>query len=290
MTTNSLLTRFTDDFSGDTLDSSRWTILQMSGKSNISVGEKTAKIRAVTPAKAGPGVMAYGGIATTTRQFNPGLKGTNLFEVGFVDYTHDDEFLNKYLTFDGAASDREDPASGLYLMGFCLAIGTFQGLVGSEPDRGKERVAHRVVQIHCDLFSRFGLGFCLNRNLLPGEKEKYPIFDNKNKEHMALARAGRTLDCPHVTIPGNSVSLAIRHNPSGDNIPWGHRWGLMIGDNGNTLSWLLDGKVMDTVNISDFFSSSPGCVAEGAYATIVAAGSYRENVWKIADVRIKTSE
>jgi hypothetical protein len=48
----------------------------------------------------------------------------------------------------------------------------------------------------------------------------------------------------------------------------------------------MDGKVMDTVDISGFFSSSPGRVADGAYAVISGGSSFQQNVWSVADLRI----
>lgn len=234
--------------------------------------------------------MAYCGFATKNRLFAPHLAGVNLLELALTDYTHQGPFLNKYLAADGAPSAREDPLCGNYLMGFCLAIGTFRGLVGTGPvsrDVPVETVRDRVVQIHFDWWSKAGLLFCLNRNVIASDKGRIRIWgSDDDKERL---RKQQPVQCPVITIPGNSVSLAVRKDPAGDGIAWGHRYGLLLADDGNTLSWLLDGNVMDTVDIFGFFSSSPGCVADGAYATIVGGGSYQHNVWSVTDLRICTN-
>ena len=56
------------------------------------------------------------------------------FEITLVGYTHDGAHLNRYLASDGSEAEVEDPLLGVFRMGFCLAIGGFRGLVGSESD------------------------------------------------------------------------------------------------------------------------------------------------------------
>ena len=124
------------------------------------------------------------------------------------------------------------------------------------------------------------------------------IWDTKN--HNDGTRAGREKDAalirdsthlalpyPHVTYP--CVALAIRRNPVGDNVGWGHRYGLVLTDDGKTLSWTLDGRAMDTVDISGYFGSSPGCVADGAYAFIGHGGGFRRSKITLSDVKIHVS-
>ena len=48
------------------------------------------------------------------------------------EYVHSGEFINKYLTINGAPCDVEDPVGGLYLMGWGMTLGNFKGFVGSE--------------------------------------------------------------------------------------------------------------------------------------------------------------
>ena len=275
-----------DGFTGD-LDTNIWTTDMARVGGSVTAGGGTARIRADTDAAPGPGVMAYSGFASRNRVFTPDLAGTNVFEITLLDYSHEGEFLNKYLTADGAPSDHEDPWSGNYSMGFCLAIGTFQGLVGSgpvSPAIPPEEITGRVVQIHFDWYSVAGLSYCLNRSVMAGDIGRYRVWGSD--EDKAEWRRRKAIDCPVVTDPGNSVSLAVNHNPLGDNIGWGHRYGLRLTDDANTLSWSLDGKVMDAVDITGFFGSSPGCVADGAYVTIVGGASYARNVWAVADVRV----
>ena len=276
-----------DSFSGD-LDPSTWTtdIATWPG-GTVDAGNGTARLVATASSPPGPGVMAYCGFSSVGRQFTPHLSGTNLLEVTLTDCAYSGPFLNKHLTADGAASDREDPFSGNYLTGFCLAIGSYRGLVGTGPTSASVPVkgcADRVVQIYFDWYSKAGIWYLLNRNALSADWEQLRTWGSE--EDKETWRRDDRIDCPVVTGPGNSVSLAWRRNPLGDDTGWGHRYGLLLEDDGNTLSWLLDGNLVDKVDISGFFSSSPGCVAEGAYATIVGGGSYQHNVWTIADLRI----
>jgi hypothetical protein len=238
-------------------------------------------MQATTAMRPGPGVVAYCRIATRTPQLNPSLKGTSLVELTVEDYRHEGEFVNRYLTIDGADSVEDDPISGHYIMGFALAIGSLPSLVGKSngPDG-------RVVQIHCDWYSKLGLWFTLNRNIIEGDEEKYPFFAREREGRML--QRGEVPGYPFMTRPGNSVSLIIRR-PFGNDVAWGHRWGLGLAEDGNRLFWVLDGRVMDVADIAGFFRSSPGCVADGAFVTIAGGGSHRRNTWMIEDVRGRTS-
>ena len=277
------------------LDSNTWINIENSCSqsptcSKVSFDNETAHIQAGISAPEDPGLMAYSTITTRNRVFTPHLAGTNVLEITLKDYIHEGPLLNKYL-MRGDVSDHEDPVKGNHLMGFCLAIGTFQGLVGDE--RVSRRIApedttDRVVQIHFDWYSRAGLLYYLNRNVIAGDEE-IPILDRELYDRMLEQNIPNNSFrdvTPNITIPGNAVTQANRYDPAGDNTGWGHRYGLLLTDDGNELSWLMDGKVMDTVDIGDFFSSSPGCVADGAYATISGGASYQHNVWSVADLRI----
>ena len=279
---------FSDRFE-EGLDSTTWTtdLEGWSTVGTVSSGDRTARMVAQSSSPAGPGVMAYCGLATRNRQFQSHLSGINLLEVTLQDYTHEGPFLNRYMTADGASSDHEDPISGNYLMGFSLAIGTFRGLVGTGPVSKSvpvETLTHRVVQIHFDWYARTGLWYCLNRNVVSGDKAKLRTWGTDADRK--TWRDTHAVECPVISGPGNSVSLAVMHSPLGDHTGWGHRYGLLLADDGNTLSWQMDGKVMATVDITGYFSSSPGCVAEGAYATVVGGAGYQRNVWTVADLRV----
>ncbi|MFA5863506.1 MAG: hypothetical protein WC975_02350 [Phycisphaerae bacterium] len=262
---NNLLDQNVDDFTGE----------------NIQVENQSILMSAKTSEPPGPGVMTYCFMKTQNRHFNANLAGTNLLELTFEEYNHGEEFLCRYLTLDGAARDQDDPLSGHYLMGFCLAIGSMPELVGKSNGS-----AGRVVQIHFDWYSKLGLWFTLNRNIVSGDEEKYPYFA-REREGRILKR-GEIPVCPFMTKPGNSVSLAVSR-PFVNDVPCGYRWGLGLADDANTLFWTLNAKVMDTVDITGFFNSSPVCVEKGAFITIAGGGGYRENLWNISGVKVRVS-
>lgn len=267
------------------LDPKRWQLMNDGGKFNTSVRCTGNQGFIVSPIKPPPGPGKWGGfgIATTEKHFNPGLKGTNGLEVTFVDYRYSGEYMNQYTSIDGFAIDEEDPISGLYLIGFALTISSFRGMVGSEPDRERDR----TVQIHFDWYSKWGLAYNLNRNVIAGDKEKYHIWTRETDGH--LAREFKLPAVPFITIPGNSVSLAVQRHPLGITNPAGHRMGLWIGDDGDSLAWTLDGKMMDVVDISGFFSSSAERFKDGAYAIIAGGASYAENTCVLENIAIRTS-
>ncbi len=260
---------------------------------DVSFDNGKALIRADTTAPEGPGVMAYGNMCTKQRVFTPDLKGTNLFEFTLEDYSHSGPFLNKYI-MRGDSSDFEDPVKGSFVSGFGLAISSFQGMVGDEPVSRRiapEDTVERVVQIHYDWFSKAGIFFYLGRNIIAGDTEKIPLLDRELNDRIIEKEIPKNYTfpemIPNITLPGHQVTQAQRFDPAGDNCGWGHRYGLLLTDDGNTLSWLMDGKMMDTVDINGFFSSSPGCVAEGAFATVVGGGSYEQNTWTLTDLHIE---
>ena len=255
-------------------------IRRMPGKiGRCSAGEGGARIYAEASGPAGPKVMASNGFSARTRVFQPHLAGASLLEITFVNYIHEGEHLNKYLAPQGGPAE-EEPVLGEYLMGFCLAIGSYQGPVGSE----RARMTDRVVQIHCDWWSKGGLWFYLNRNTLREDEERYRVWGTE--EDAASMMETKRIEGATRTLPGNSVALVCRHNPLGFSAPFPHRWGLGLADDGNTLYWTLDGVTVDTQDITGFFHSSPGCVAEGAYVTIVGYASFQRNTWTVSDARI----
>ena len=260
---------------------------------DVSFDNGTARIQADTTAPEGPGVMAYGCMTSRERVFKPNLSGTNLFEFTLKDYKHEGLFLNKYI-MRGDSSDFEDPVKGSFVMGFGLAISSFVGMVGEKPVSRRvapEDTVERVVQIHFDWFSKAGIFFYLGRNIIAGDTEKIPLLDRELNDRIIEKEIPKDYTfpemIPNITLPGHQVTQAQRFDPAGDNCGWGHRYSLMLTDDSNTLSWLMDGKMIDTVDITGFFSSSPGCVTEGAYATIVGGGSYQHNEWTLTDLRIE---
>ena len=154
------------------------------GLGKLTAGNGYALIEASTPTPAGPGVMAANIFGSKKKHFNPGLNGVNGVEITLAEYTHSEEYVNKYLTLDGRSTDEEDPYSGLYLMGFVLTIGSHPGFVGHKGDEAN----HRKVQIHCDWYSKRGLSYTLNRNIIPGDEEKYTIFQHDPEKYRAFMR------------------------------------------------------------------------------------------------------
>jgi hypothetical protein len=155
--------------------------------------------------------MAYGSIATRVRVFGPHLAGTNSIESTLKDFTHYGPILNKYL------------------MGFSLAISTFQGLVGDEPvsrRKALEDTTDRVVQIHFDWFSKAGLFHYLNRSVIAGDENEVPILNRELYDKMIERDIPKEYTfpevVPNITLPGNSVTQAHRYDPAGDNTGWGH--------------------------------------------------------------------
>ena len=250
------------------------------GDHQVEIGSEGghALVKTTTTMPAGPGVMAYGGFATKDRHFNPGLSGTTVFEVSLLDYTPGGEFLNKYVDAYGLPSEAEDPVAGRYQMGWCLAIGSFASFISGREDKFKDR----AVQFGFDWWSKYGFSPWIARNIIPGDEQKYPTWDPK-KQPM------HTMSKPFVAQP--CLVLGHRKNPTGEGgSPLGHRYGLCLADGGNTVSWTLDGKVMDTADIGGFFASSPEVGKQGVYASVCMGGSYQSNVWKLADARIYVSK
>ena len=287
-----LTIQFEDDFKKE-WNLYRWISLPVDpvdggGLGKLTSGNGYALIEASTPTPAGPGVMAANLFASKKKHFNPGLKGVNGVEITLAEFTHSEEYVNKYLTLDGRSTDEEDPYSGLYLMGFVLTIGSPAGFVGTHRDEAN----HRKVQIHCDLFSK-GLHYNLVRNVIPGDEEKYTIYQHDPEKYRAFMRqyghdAYLEWKLPYISIP--AVILGAKSNPFGIANRIEHRMGLWLSDNGNTLSWTLDGSLIDIVDITGFMSSNAQALKDGAYVTIGGTGSYRKNWWKVQDVKIFASE
>lgn len=220
-----------------------------------------------------------------TKYFNLGLSGTNIFEISFTDYAYSGDFLNRYLTILGAASEVEDPVAGPYLMGWGISIGTFFGFVSGIKDRD------RAVQFHFDWFSKMGLYSFVNRQIIPDDFKKYVRISNEDYTKTVVD----TIDghkVPYISRT-DAVILGIRRHPSGtkgnsgiEGNSSGHRYGIKLSDGGNTISWMLDGRVMDTYDITGYFNSSPGMLDDGLYISIGAGASYQRSVWKFDDANV----
>ena len=67
------------------------------------------------------------------------------------------------------------------------------------------------------------------------------------------------------------------------------RWGLYLTDDANTVYWTLDGQVMDSADITGYFSSSPDPVGEEAFLSVIGVGGFERNTWKMDDLEIYVS-
>ncbi|HCN09749.1 MAG TPA: hypothetical protein DIT01_17630 [Lentisphaeria bacterium] len=261
---------------------------------------RTEKGYAVLDAVAAPGEWGDASICTRGKQFNPGLQGTNGAEVTFVGHTQ-----GSY----GSAPHNQDhpehignPLSGPYITGMCLTIANYHGPIvphdgEAQPEitddeqidsdlmsgyraSGTRPSARRGVQIHFDWMHTWGLDYFLCRDLLPEDYGKYPEWNVHLDTLEEIMAQGQF-------VAGAPFALVGRHyHPDQVNNPLGRRYGLYLTDDGNAVSWTLDGKIMDTVAIPGFFT--PESVRDGAYVSIAGAG-YQPHFWMIDDVEIYTS-
>ena len=233
-----------------------------------------ASIRATTTMSAGPAVMAYGGFVTQDKHFGPGLPGTNMLEITLSDYQPEGEYLNRWLSYYGTPGDVEDPVGGRYEMGWGLAIGSFRGFITGREDS----VRDRAVQLHFDGWSKYGWCTILCRNIVPGDEAKYPGFDPKTEMYATKPK-------PYIAQPCVILAAGLDLKAEGGS-PFGHRYGLGLTDDGNTVFWTLNGQLMDSADITGFFGSAPVATKDGAYASVCMGGSYQNNVWQYSQARI----
>ena len=276
----------------DQFDTTRW--IKWKGEARTENGY--GLFDAVTT----PGEWGDGGISTREKQFNPGLKGTNGAEVTFVGHAQLGELPNK----KDHPEHIGNPLAGPYVTGMCLTISNYRGpivpdfegdpesidaepvdsdLVSGYRASGKSPSRRRGVQIHFDWMNKWELDYFLCRSIIPGDYEKYSEWDvrlDSLEEYMAKGQF----------IGGACFALAARHySPDQTVNPLGRRYGLYLTDDGNTVSWTLDGKLMDTVDISGYFNSTPESVSDGAYVSLSGAG-YQPHIWKVDDVEIYASD
>ncbi len=233
-------------------------------------------------AVAAPGQFGVAGIGTRAKYFNPGLRGTNGVEVTFLEYVH--KHNPPKPTIDEARMMGVQhgilPLTPRYLTGMALTISSVHGQVAL-PEEGV-----RSVQVFFDVTANWGLNWWLSRAILPDDSKKYPThfpaWDGRFKTLRAFLEKGNFTAAPFFAIAGRHSSPVEMESP------FGHRVGLYLTDDGNTIYWTLDGQVMDRADITGYFSSSPESVKDGAYVTISGAG-YEPHWWKIDDVAIYAS-
>lgn len=235
--------------------------------------------------------IAYSVCSTRKRHFNPGLKGTNSIEATLLDYGAEGD----YLVTEGKIAEYEDPTgksyravSGNYQRGWGINISNYHHFVWSknQTDRG--------VQIHFDWWDKLGLTFWMVRDLLPEDVERYPTWDPQiqtPEEVFEMGEKGPILGTNQENQPVATL-LGMRWFPPNDdrlNTPIGHRYGLVLTDDGNTAYWTLDGNEMDRADTTGFFGSNPDAFSDGAYATIGGGGDYEQNVFKVGNVSLRHS-
>ena len=267
-----LILQFSEDFDED-FDMTHW--VKWEGDA------KTENGRGVFSSATAPGDFGFAGIGTREKYFNPGLRGTNGVEVTFVEHLEGEglpkrtpEEARKHALAHGVEHDILALAPR-FTTGMVVTIANAYGQVGPPGD-------FRGVQVHFDLISNWGLMWWLVRSILPEDYEKYPLLEDGYRTFNDFPK-----ESAFITEP--CVGLATRHyDPIDIESPFGRRVGLYLTNDGTTLYWTLDGEVMDTVDVTGFFSSHPESVTEGAYVTISGAG-YQPHFWKIDDVAIYAS-
>ena len=194
--------------------------------------------------------------------------------------THRDTVPKLEGSVDETFGDGETIVGGHYIMGWTLTIATYRAQTGAT--RGKRNRCS--VQLILDWWSETGVDMILVRDVIAGD-EKLP-------RHDADKDTAATVPKPCVAFP--SVILWATNLPRGKggmgDKPWGHRFGLRLAGDGTHLSWSLDGVEMGGAEISvHYFGDVAEAVRDSAYATIAAAGSYRESLWKVNDISILAS-
>ena len=274
-----LVLQFSDDFSKeygppDYFDMTRWTQLG-TGQARTENGYWLME----------SGESRVGGFGTTERVFNPGLSGTNGVEITLVDFNH-----------EGENAGQPEPGEMRLIQAPGLTLGSFHGQIGSQPDEQKDR----GVQLHFDLLPPNGLYVYLVRGLVPEDFDKYPRdgygpggpTDISKEERRQLhedlvAKAGEVF----ISQPVLSLSHRVYRSEQEiqDMIGRPRRWGLYLTDDANTVYWTLDGQVMDSADITGYFSSSPEAVGKGAFLSVVGVGGFERNTWKMDDLEIYVS-
>ena len=276
----SLKLQFADDFDREFeppehFDLTRWTRWQ---------GDvRTENGRAVLTSMP-PGDIGLVGIITRNKYGNPGLAGTNGAEASLVKFTD---------RGDDSAAGAAMGASRL-VQGWCLTLGNSQGQLSHWEKND------RAVQLHFDLIRPNGLFLYLVRGLVPEDFDKYPRdgygpggpTDISKEERRQLhedlvAKAGEVF----ISRPVLSLSHRVYRSEQEiqDMIGRPRRWGLYLTDDANTVYWTLDGQVMDSADITGYFSSSPEAVGKEALLSVIGVGGGERSTWKMDDLEIYVS-
>ena len=272
-----LVLQFSDDFSKeydppDYFDMTRWTRMG-TGQARTEDGYWLLDVLR-------PPEVAVGGFATTESSFNPGLAGTNGVEITLADFSHEGD-------------NPEELEQMMLVQAWSLTLGSWQGQLGGqgEKDRG--------VQLHFDLILPNGLFVYLVRGLVPEDFDKYPrdgygAGGPKDLSERELRQLHEdAVEQGGVFISESAFSLAARVYRTEQEIQEilgrSRRWGLYLTDDANTVYWTLDGQVLDSVDITGYFSSSPESVQDGAFLSVMGVGLFQRNTWKMDDLEIYVS-
>ena len=226
----------------------------------------------------GPGEGVMGGFSTVKKIFNPRLAGTIGVELTLEDFVHEKDYPKEMEEF------------GQLVHAWSLTVASWQGQVGMQDEN------QRGIQLHFDLHRDEGLFVYLVRGIVPEDYEKYPMDGFGKKTTPKLSpRELRELHEKEIAHGGVFISkpcviLASRVYRTEQEIQGvlgrGHRWGLYLTNDANTVYWTLDNQVMDTADISGYFHSAPDSVQDGAFLTIMGLGTYQQNTWKMDDLEI----
>ena len=275
--------QFSDDFSQDYgppdyFDLTRWTRLDKA-RGRTENGSWLLEAGAFPP--LGPADIAFGGYATTQRSFHPGLAGTNGVEITLHDLSHEREL-----------AEQPEGVDPVLIHAWSLTVGSWHGLVGGqgEKDRG--------VQLHFDLLRPDGLFVYLVRGIVPEDFDRFPKdgfgegAENLSGQELRelhekeIAHGGVFISIPTLIL---ACKVYRTEQEISEMLGRTRRWGLYLTDDANTIYWTLDGEVMDSVDISGYFSSSPESVVDGAFLTVMGVGSAYLNTWRMDDLELHGS-
>ena len=272
--------QFSDSFDNDF--ESRWVLPSgpsfthpVDTKFSVKLEGGYAVAEGTTTRPPGPKVKCAGRFVSKDRPIES-LAGVNIFEITLVDYIHSGDHLH-YMDILGWGIDTEDPVAGHHIMGWGLTMGTRPGPVCA--DMGDK---DRAVQLHFDVWSKLGPLPYVCRSILSEDIEKYPALTTEEGRKYISS----TVDVPRKLIyRARKDCLVLGHpsGPTGDSS--GHRYGVRLSDDGNTLSWMLDGKIMDSYDVTGYFNSRDVILDNGLYISVGMAGAYRRNVWRFDDAR-----
>lgn len=277
-----LTVQFSDDFNQaygppDQFDLKRWTRMP-TARARIRDGHWLLEVERAPP--PGPGEAVLGGFGTTGKYFNPGLAGTNGAEVTVGVFSHEDypEEMNE---------------KGQLVQAWSITLGSWHGFVGGQEDED------RGIQLHFDLLRDDGLFVYLVRGLRPDDFEKYPRDKFGTEEGKTMTpqelrvahEAAIATGGPYVTVPCMALATRVYREPAeiADLLERPRRWGIYLTDDANTVYWTLDGQVMDVLDITGYFSSSPESVEDGALISIMGVATNQLNVWKMDDLAFYAS-